>query len=492
MSYPWHKEAHKIFVIVIIFQWLASIVIGFINDLALMSIVTSSFIAIVPLVLIAKMPDAAVTRHSIAISTQALTALHIQQFMGLTEMHFEIFTLLAFLSIYRDWKIIVTGVLTVAVHHFSFFYLQLAETGLYIFEDGHVTYTFLAVHAFFAVSEGIVLFFVTKGMEKESLGNLNLSRSVENIMQDGKIWLDNKATGDSDAILAFNAMIDSLSGLILVVKDSSNSANTYSNEISTSSAETVNSLKDNANEVSHITTALGQISEANTDVAKNVDGISSLSVDVRTETTGAQNLIDQNAAQAAELQSDMDSAAQSIKELSDMVGNIETAMASIRSIADQTNLLALNAAIESARAGEHGRGFAVVADEVRQLATKTSENTEDISKITEKLSAGAKKSVSVMSECSNRVLETVQSSNLASKKIGEINHLIDSLNQNITTVAASAEEHSLMSNTIADSAKTLEQSTDKQVSAMTENQTKLIGLHEQIKNLNQELLKFES
>ena len=101
------------------------------------------------------------------------------------------------------------------------------------------------------------------------------------------------------------------------------------------------------------------------------------------------------------------------------IGNITDL---INKIAESTNLLALNATIEAARAGDAGKGFAVVATEVKNLAVKTAEATDDISK---------------------KVQEMQDMSNKAVMAIGNIQDTISDINNANTNVMASVEQQSI-------------------------------------------------
>lgn len=82
------------------------------------AILLGGAIVSLPVALAFLKPGATVTRHAIAVGQALISALLIHLSGGRIETHFHIFGSLAFLGFYRDWKVIVTGSVVVALDHF--------------------------------------------------------------------------------------------------------------------------------------------------------------------------------------------------------------------------------------------------------------------------------------------------------------------------------------------------------------------------------------
>jgi methyl-accepting chemotaxis protein len=170
-----------------------------------------------------------------------------------------------------------------------------------------------------------------------------------------------------------------------------------------------------------------------------------------------------------------------VSEMSEAAGKIGEVIDLIKSIADQTNLLALNAAIEAARAGEAGRGFAVVANEVKNLASQTSEATENIGQqITlvtntiEETISGLQTTSEVLKQINDISKEVDGSMTEQSQSAEQMSNKLSSL----TSGAAQAESSATRIKGISDEAQGKAQNIGMQVNMMSESSE---ALHSQVK-----------
>ena len=464
MQYPWLLEGHKIFRVVIVVQLLIAVAIGVFTGELLPAFIFGVPIAALPLVLSLQNPYSAISRHAMAIGVQLLTALHIHQSFGLIEVHFEIFVLLAFLSYFRDWKVIATGTAVVAVHHISFFFLQSGGAPLMIFEEGHVTFPILLMHAAFALSEGGVLMYMAKQSHQEGAGAAELRLAIETMQKsDGKLDLSVHLNRGNKIIRPFAELIDQVKSLIEL-------ASNLTDEVVRGCGK-MELAANNMFEISRNTDQeIAMVSASSEEIAQTMQLSTEQTTLASDKASAAQNAsqstrdsISQSSKTIDSLRNTLNAAAQTNSALNEQCSHISDAMRSITAVAEQTNLLALNAAIESARAGEHGRGFAVVADEVRTLAIRSKESADQITSITEQLVAQTASSVGQMQTCIHLVDEAVISSDSATSAMSEIMQQIREASESMTEIATSAVEQETASASIAQSTARLSEFTSEEL-----------------------------
>lgn len=124
------KRADRTFAVLLPLQWLAGIIAAcFISPLTWVAdkssihshIWTAIFVggAIIslPLYLTLKHPGATITRYVVSVAQMMMSGLLIHISGGRIETHFHIFGSLAFLSFYRDWRILIPATLVTAADH---------------------------------------------------------------------------------------------------------------------------------------------------------------------------------------------------------------------------------------------------------------------------------------------------------------------------------------------------------------------------------------
>lgn len=130
---------------------------------------------------------------------------------------------------------------------------------------------------------------------------------------------------------------------------------------------------------------------------------------------------------------------QSMDKIKNSFAKIEDVIQVISGIVSQTNLLALNATIEAARAGDRGRGFAVVADEIRTLSIRCDESAQEIADVIKKGSVDIDEGVSLVMRSASVLENTAKSVNDVSSQIHNVSKVINKLNENMSGVSHATE-----------------------------------------------------
>ena len=154
-----------------------------------------------------------------------------------------------------------------------------------------------------------------------------------------------------------------------------------------------------------------------------------------------QQLISQAVQRFVELEHSVSTTQSSIDALAERIGSISAVISVISEVANQTNLLALNAAIEAARAGEQGRGFAVVADEVRQLASRTSQATQEISDTIATVQAGSRTAKHNMDQMVVQLKDGIEQTKEGGKTVETISTETRSVEDIVSHIGHAMEEH---------------------------------------------------
>lgn len=159
-------------------------------------------------------------------------------------------------------------------------------------------------------------------------------------------------------------------------------------ELSAISETLLDSSKDLLSQADESKNNLNDLKASNSEMATKmykVDNISKQLVSISTENETALNdLMTLRAQVETSTKNTMTVTEKLLKE----TGEIDQTLKIISDIAESINLLALNASIEAARAGEAGKGFAVVAEEVGKLADNTKDSLKDINDVVGKVESG--------------------------------------------------------------------------------------------------------
>ena len=366
--------------IVIAVDWLVQGNPGYPSIIA--GVVTLSVIGV------ARLAGAATARYFLSVGLMLMVGSLLAAMAGhpwQTDIHMYFFATLAMLTAFCDWRTILLGTATVALHHLILnfllpmaifpggadFFRVVIHAVIVLVEAGVLIWLSQKLVAAFSRSEEAVTVATQAKEEAQRLAELESQR--ESRLAQERQQLQTRLAGEFEATVG---------NLVRQLETEANRLRGLAGSMS-------GAASDNAASAEGARTAVESASGGAQRIASAADGLSGSVNEIMNQVARSSEITTVAVQEAARTSA-------SVAELSEAAQCIGDIVQLINDIAGQTNLLALNATIEAARAGEAGKGFAVVASEVKNLANQTAKATEDITGQVNAIQTATRNSVEAM------------------------------------------------------------------------------------------------
>lgn len=463
-----HIKTDRMFAILLGVEWLVGILFALIispfawagrdssvHPHLLAAIFLGGALVSAPIALAWQMPGATITRHVIAFSQMLMSALLIHLTGGRIETHFHVFGSLAFLGFYRDWRVLLTATLTIAVDHLlrGLFY-PASVYGLV----GTTVWRTLE-HAAWVLFEVFFLVQATLNSLKEMTtiadrqanmeeSNRELQASHAHLEETNRqLHISNSSLDNKNSELSqTHEQLDDAHQRLGPAFEHLLSVNTM---LQDTVSQLQNLIAHQTSSVQSRTDGLGKAAGLIADF-KRKQGIANVH-DVlrkaaesasRTEefSRASQTTIEKNLGGLEEIRTQMRSTQATVSELAERTRRIGSITERVEDFADQSNLLALNATIEAARAGDAGRGFAVVAQEIRDLADRSLDSTHEIRQTLSDIEGAIGKAYEITTHGNERMEDGLGAVRSSAENLRNISEFIRETGNTVSSVAESVDE----------------------------------------------------